>query len=272
MHKPILVLVLTAVACAAPAIAHDFWLQPHDFRVDPGAVAPATLQVGHGPDRQRSPIPAERITALRSIGPDGAVDQRPGLHLGGPDEDARLRFDAPGTHVVALETNATVSNLPALRFNDYLKAEGLTPAIAWRARTGTADGPGREFYSRRAKAIVQVGPPGPDPQPHVTEPVGLTLEIVPEANPYTLKPHEPLPVRVVYEGRPLAGALVKLTNLDADERPIEIRLTDAAGRAAFTLPHAGSWLLNVVWTKPIPADRTADYVTVFSSLSFGSPE
>lgn len=263
-----------AVALAGPAAAHDFWVQPRAFWLDqagPAAEVPATLQVGHGPFRQRSPIPARRILALRSFGPSGTVDQRGGLKLGGPDADIELTLPGAGLHVVALETNFAASNLPAIRFNDYLKAEGLTPAIDWRERTGAGDQPGREIYSRCAKAMVEVGEPGPAPEPQATAPTGLALEIVPERDPYRLALPAALPVQVLYHGEPLAGALVKLTDLDADEKPVDTRRTDASGRAAFTIPRRGSWLLNVIWTQPIPANREADFVTIFSSLSFGYP-
>jgi hypothetical protein len=58
-----------------------------------------------------------------------------------------------------------------------------------------------------------------------------------------------MPLRVLYEGRPLAGGLVKLTDLDHDDALIETHLTDAAGRANFTMHGAGSSLLNIVWTN-----------------------
>jgi len=82
-----------------------------------------------------------------------------------------------------------------------------------RARLNQMDRDGSERYSRCAKSIVQVGPPGAGSQDHVSKPVGLPLEIVPEANPYGVPRSAALPVRVIYAGRPLAGALVKLTNL-----------------------------------------------------------
>lgn len=40
------------------------------------------------------------------------------------------------------------------------------------------------------------------------------------------------------------------------------------GRADFAMPTQGRWLLNVIWTKPLPASSETDYETVFSSLSF----
>jgi len=78
------------------------------------------------------------------------------------------------------------------------------------------DADGSERYSRCAKSIVQVGPSGPGSQAQVSKPVGLPLEILPEANPYAVPRSATLPVRVIYAGRPLAGALVKLTNLKDD--------------------------------------------------------
>lgn len=131
---------------------------------------------------------------------------------------------------------------------------------------------GAENYGRQAKSIVQVGPPGTGSLAQVTKPLGLPLEIVPEQSPYTEPRPAIFPVRVIFEGRPLAGALVKLTNLEHDAAPLEMHLTDQAGRASFTLPRDGTWLRNVIWTKPLPSSRDTDFETIFSSLSFGSCE
>jgi hypothetical protein len=62
---------------------------------------------------------------------------------------------------------------------------------------------------------------------------------------------------------------VKLTNLDHDENPLEVHVTDGAGGATFSFTTSGQWLLNVIWTRALPPDAEADYETDFSSLSFG---
>jgi uncharacterized GH25 family protein len=111
-----------------------------------------------------------------------------------------------------------------------------------------------------------VGAPG-----EVSKPIGLPLEIVPEENPYGAPRSASLPVRVIYAGRPLAGALFKLTNLENDASPFEVHLGDRDGRASFTMPSSGTWLLNVIWTKVLPPAEETDFETVFSSLSFGFP-
>ncbi len=261
-------LLSAALALASPAVAHDFWIQPQAYRVEAGAETPMTLQVGHGPLRQRSQIPGRRIVRFAAVDPGGrTTDLRGALTLGEMARDGTLIFDGSGAQVVVLETDsAAQSHLPAQRFNDYLAVEGLTPAIAFRARTGRTGADGSEAYGRVSKAIVQVGPGG-GRQGQVTKPMGLTLEIVPEVSPYALPRPAALPVRVIYRGRPLAGALVKLTDLAQDEAPVETHRTDAAGRARFAMPKAGTWLLNVIWTRPLEGAET-DFETTFSSLSF----
>jgi uncharacterized GH25 family protein len=261
-----------AMSWGSAARAHDFWVQPDAFWVGAGAVVPFTLQVGHGPARQRSPIPLARITRFTATAPDGTVsDLRGRLHPGALGQDGDLRLAAAGPQVLVLQTDDRAqSHLPALRYNDYLRAEGLTPALVFRARTHRTDMDGSEAYSRQAKALVQVGPTG-GAQAQVLRPVGLPLEIVPERSPYA-EPRPPnLPVRVLFAGRPLAGALVKLTDLTHDAAPAEQHRTDAAGRATFVMPANGQWLLNVIWTTPQPKTRETDFETVFASLSFGFP-
>jgi hypothetical protein len=179
---------------------------------------------------------------------------------------------APGQYVVVLQTDDHAeSHLPAERFNFHVETEGLTPALEARRGRETVDG--SERYSRAAKAIVQVGlSEGPsNGESAALAPVGLPLEITPEADPYAPNRSPTLPLRVTWQGRSLPGALVKLTDLARDAEPVETHRTDAAGRAVFQVPSRGAWLLTVVWTRPLPADAEVDFETVFSSLSLGFP-
>lgn len=261
-----------ALFCVSPLAAHDFWIEPATYQLIPDTPTPMTLQVGHGPSRQRTPIPIRRIVRFAAIAPGGtSIDLRKDLHIGDASEDGRLRFASAGTYLLVLATdNRAQSHLPAIRFNDYLEAEGLTPALEQRRRTQRMDTDGAEIYSRQAKSIVQVGAADARAQTHVTQPLGLPLEIVPELDPYALPRGSALPVRVIYRGAPLAGALVKLTNLEHDDVPFEMHRTGNDGRASFAMPAQGRWLLNVIWTRPIEDPlETADFETIFSSLSFG---
>jgi len=67
----------------------------------------------------------------------------------------------------------------------------------------------------------------------------LPLEIVPDVSPYAVPKPLVFPVHVLFEGRPLPGALVKLTNLEHDAEPVETHLTDKYGRTE-PFPRSGS--------------------------------
>jgi uncharacterized GH25 family protein len=254
-------------------VAHDFWVQPSEYWIAPDALTSMTLQVGHGPFRQRSPILTRRITRFQAIAPKGTVvELHEQLRLGEAAEDGDFRLKTPGPYMLVLQTDDQAqTHLPAIRFNDYLKVEGLTPALEYRAQQHRMDTDGSERYSRCAKSIVQVGSSEAGLLGQISKPVGLPLEIVPEANPYATPHPDTLPIRVIYAGLPLAGALVKLTDLNNDAAPFETHVTNHDGRASFSMPNSGTWLLNVIWTKVLPRSQENDFETVFSSLSFGFP-
>jgi len=253
------------------AKAHDFWVQPVRYRIPLDYPVAFTLEVGHGPFRQRSPISAQRIVRFDAIAPGGATtDLSRDLRLGGATDDGAIVLHDGGTYVLVLQTDDRAqSHLPSIRFNDYLNVEGLTPALEQRARLHRTDADGSERYSRVAKSLLQVGAGGAQVADAVTKPLGLPLEIVPEANPYGVPRPSTVAVRVLYEGQPLAGGLVKLTNLEHDASPLETHRTDESGRVSFAMPDSGTWLVNVIWTKASPASDDTDFETVFSSLSFG---
>jgi hypothetical protein len=264
---------LLAAALATPALAHDFWLEAVASRAAPGEPVPFIIQIGHGDERERWRIRPERIVLLASFGPGGRADQRGALRPGDPVGDIAPAFDRRGVHVLALQTSPIASDLPADRFNAYAKEEGLTPILESRARAGHQERRGREIYSRRAKALIQVGDAAGGPDSAATRPTGLSLEIVPERDPFALGDDRRLPLRVLSDGRPLAGATVKLTNLEMQAGPLARTVTDAAGRAVFTLPEAGRMLLSVAWSKPLAGDPRGDFDTTFASLTFGhAPE
>ena len=253
---------------AAPAMAHDFWLQPTRFQVGANAPLGATFLVGHAALRERWRN-NDRVVVMKDFFAGGATDLRRGLRTG--EVDLMTRFAAPGLHVLGMQSTYAFSDLPGLRFNDYAKEEGLVLITATRQRSGKSGAPGRERYSRRAKSLIQVGTQTAANQQQATRPIGLKLEIVPDRNPYALDASRMLPVHVLYNGRRLANATVKLTNLGNDAKPVAVATTDRAGRARFRVPANGNWLLNVVWGEPVKGNPRFDFDTTFSSLTFGYP-
>lgn len=258
---------------AGSALAHDFWLSLDRWTHDgESAAVEAEFLVGHAGDQTNWTLRPEREVALVAIGPSGRTEHTESLiyPTAAAKAGAALTLQGEGLHIIAFETDHAFSDLPAEKFNAYLVEEGLTPAIDHR-RTKNGNGlPGREAYSRRAKALVRIG----NAEGAAPEATGQTLEIVALDNPYMLGVGAPLRLRIDYQGAPLAGASVTLQSLTAGLVPERRVTTDSNGVAAFSLPRSGAWMANVVWTRPvakgeIAAFPEAEFETIFSSLTFG---
>jgi hypothetical protein len=159
-------------------------------------------------------------------------------------------------------------SLDADRFEEYLRDEGLEWVIAERARRGESGRPSRELFSRAAKALVQVG--GSGTSAGCDRPLGLALELVPEKNPYALRRGEDLPVRLLWRGKPLAGALVSALPYESPEAKQSLR-SDRDGRVRFRGIGPGVWLLKAVQMVRVADDPNADWRSVWASLTFEVP-
>ncbi len=267
MRYPI---ILAMAAIATPVLAHEMWIAPSTFAAAEGETVALSLLVGDAADVKPWKFAWEKLVSLRDFGPAAMRDLQPTISVPATDGApfAQVAFAGRGTHLVALESYQQLITLEPAKFNAYIKEDGLTGAIDYREQTKATGTPGREMYSRRAKVLVQVGNA---PSDQILQPIGQTLEIVPLANPYALGASTAVPVRVLYQGKPLAGALVALTALGTGSKPIARQVTDGSGRASFDVPRRAAWMISVVWTRPIPGNKSADYDTIFSSLTFGYP-
>jgi hypothetical protein len=89
--------------------------------------------------------------------------------------------------------------------------------------------------------------------------------LIPERHPAALEPDGRFPVRLLYHGRPLEGALVAA--LSQDGGPPRHARTDRAGRVVLTLA-PGIWLLKTVHMVAAPAGSGADWESIWASLTF----
>ncbi len=158
-------------------------------------------------------------------------------------------------------------SLDARKFEDYLREEGLERIVAERARRGETEKPSRELFSRCAKALLFAGegPVGGEDRA-----LGFTLELLAEQDPYALRAGSELPVRLLFEGKPLEGALVVAIPHGEPRESLSQR-TDRSGRVRLRLPREGAWLVKAVHMVPAPADSGADWRSLWASLTFEMP-
>lgn len=263
--------ITTFVLAAATftAVAHEFWLLPPQFFVAPGTTLNLKLFVGENFTGERWAGKSNRITRFVHYAPPGAQDLRATV-TAADTLHPTLTFGQPGTHLVALATNNATLTLEAEKFNTYLKEEGLDNILLQRQQRNALNKPGREAYSRCAKTLVQVGPySSADTSRAWSRPVGLALDLVPEQNPYALRPGGSLTVRVLADGKPQANQLVQLWQRSPNQAVKITKLySNQNGRVLFRLNSAGQYMVSAV--RMVPASLPdADWQSTWSTLTFG---
>jgi uncharacterized GH25 family protein len=257
---------ICAFVLAAPLLAHDFWIEPTGFRPEVGSVVGLSLRVGQGFRGDPVPLNPARIAKFVTVSPAGAETPVDGVPGGDPAGTARIA--APGYVVAGYRSSPSFLELPGDKFEAYLKEEGLEKVSAVRARRGESAKPSKEIFSRCAKSLLDAGGAG---TVGFDRALGFRLELLPARSPKKLPATGgALPVRLVYEGKPLAGALVVAMNRDEPEKPISAR-TDKAGGVILALPRGGVWLVKAVHMVPAPAESGADWESLWASLTFEAP-
>jgi len=255
-------LVVTGLALMeVPLAAHDMWIEPTTFFPQSGQIVSLRLRVGQ--DLLGDPLLLDPSLVNQFVVSDGD-GVRPVVRRDGRDPAGLVRLITPGVHVIGYRSNPSTIEIPADTFNQYLKEEGLDAVSAQRARRNETRAPAREIFSRCAKSLVFSGAAA---AAQGDRPLGFTLELVAERNPYQLRADQDLPVRLTYESRPLAGALVVAINRLNPADKVSAR-TDADGRVRFRLRHDGMWLIKAVHMVPAPADAHAEWASFWASLTF----
>ncbi|MEM6695153.1 MAG: DUF4198 domain-containing protein [Pseudomonadota bacterium] len=253
---------------AGPAWAHEFWISPERYRVEPGGTMQADIRVGENFKGGGYPfIPAnfKRFDLVQgnSVVPVTAtIGDRPALAMAAPSS---------GLWVVVHQTKDY-----ALTYGNWPKFERFTADkdMAWAqdehvARRLPKEG-FRERYSRYGKSLIAVGDgAGAD------RAVGLLTEIVALANPYTDAVSGGMPFLVLYEGAPRANVQVEVFERRADGSVAERKYrTDAAGRVTVPVAPGAEYLVNSVVIRAIEArsDSQPVWETYWASLTFAVPQ
>jgi uncharacterized GH25 family protein len=255
--------LLLLLSCSALQ-AHEFWIEPTAFQPAPGQRVGVRLRVGEqfrGDPVPRNPKSIERFAVL---GPGGEI---PVEGVANTDPAGFVAIARPGLYQIVYDSALATTELDGEKFEKYLGEEGLERISALRAERGETAAPAKEVYSRSVKALIAVG--GVAGRGHDLV-AGLPLELVPEKNPYTLAAGAKLPVHLLYQGKPLAGALVVAIPRGRPAAKVSAR-SDARGRVELPLDEAGLWLVKAVHMVPAPQATGADWESLWASLTFEIP-
>ena len=252
---------LALALSAAPLAAHDMWIEPTDFVPNAGKVIGVRLRIGQ--DFLGDPLPRDPALIDQFISVD-STGRKPVYGHDGGDPAGLMRVTEPGLLILGYQSHPSPVVLPAAKFNQYLKDEGLDAISELRARRNQTNSDAKEIFSRCAKSLVRYGMPTDAQADRV---LGFTLELVSERNPYTLRAGENLPLSLTYEGRPLPGVLVVAMNHANPMAKITSR-TDSKGHVTLRLPQEGIWLIKAVHMIPAPPDVLADWESLWASVTF----
>lgn len=253
---------------ATIAAAHEFWMLPKAFVLPPGSATELSLAVGENFVGEPVAFSPALVAALRQYAAGQSADLRARVPARAPAPALALPLQQPGTHLVAFDTHPSQVVLAADKFHAYLHEEGLDFVIRQREAAGTAARPARERFRRNVKTLLQVGD---KPDDTFAVRTGQRLELAPLANPYSLAPGDDLGFQVLFDGKPLANALVKAWHRRGAQTVIIRTVTDAQGRVAVTLPWAGSWMLSVVHMVPVTDSKEHDWDSFWGNLTFALP-
>jgi uncharacterized GH25 family protein len=261
LSRLIIVVVAALVVNGAPVFAHDLWIEPTTFFPQPGQPVGVQLRVGENFVGDSLPRDPALIKAFVFV---DAAGRKAVSGVAGDDPAGTLRIPAPGLVVIGYHSHPSSVELPADKFNHYLKEEGLDAIAAARARRNETGAVVREHFSRHAKSLLMSGPPS-DAQGD--RPLGFTLELVAERNPYLLRAGQDLPLRLTYENRPLAGVRVVAMNRVSPAEKLSAR-TDDEGRVRFRLPPDRLWLIKAVHMERASVMSKAQWASFWASLTF----
>lgn len=229
-------LCLTFVV-AGTALAHDTWVETNVNLVRPGDVVHIDLKLGNHGNGHRDFKLASKLTldgaTLDVIGPDGTTyDLKDRLRDTGytPQEGywtTRFGPTEPGVYTIAHRFDRVMTYAP-------------------------------ERAIKSAKAFFVASPSLDRPEANLAgfdRPLGHPLELVPLANPVApMGPGTALRVRLLYQGKPLAGERISFiprgAELAADHDDRYERVTDAEGVATFEPNEANVYLIVAHHTEP----------------------
>jgi len=262
-HARILLpLALLLLSKAPHANAHEFWIEPQQFRPPPAAKVPVRLFVGQQFKGNSIPWLGENYPTFYLADARGTENIRGVL---GDDPAVTLTARAPGRLFMVLRSGSyELTYEKPGEFEAFLAKEGIDHLVP---RGSRARLPVKETYSRNAKSLLMAAPASPRSAPDRA--FGLPLELIAETDPYAGKPAE-FRVRLLFRGEPLPGALVTAFHKAVPDRRLEAR-TDAAGRAKLALERNGVWLLNTVHLLPAPKKSGAHWETLWTSMTFELP-
>lgn len=245
--------LLCAFVFTQAALAHDMWIEVRDYTPAPGEEVTMTLAYDHHLPGWEF-LPRERLDQIFLVRPDGSQAQiKPYSEVEYKAEPAPA--DA-GSYLVAAVQKGAFWTKTTEGYQSGKSKKDVKAAIQCT------------YSAKFTKAIVNVGPPAGEA---LGKPLGQELEIIPLADPGALSSGDYLPIKVLFKGKPLAGADVVASYVGFSREKNTFAYatkTVADGTARIRMATPGAWLVAAHFKEHYPDPATCDENSFAASLTF----
>ena len=233
----------------ALVLAHYPWINMQNYQAREGRPANLTIGWGHAFPYDGF-MKQDRIEELYILAPDGSKIE---IEAASDLEFASTQPLGAGSYLVSGEA---VSGYRTRTTTGYVRESkaGLDNAISCSISSNTM------------KAVFNVG----NAEENVNTVVGHPMEILPLANPATLKVGDYLPIRVLLNGEPYNGffnATYAGFSSESDVFAYTAK-TNAEGEGRLRILNRGIWLIRVEHQEPYPDLDVCDTRTYRGVLTF----
>ena len=259
-------LLLSAFSLAAHA--HEFWMRAEPFSPRVGTQSRMLMYVGQYFEGDQVGYVRSHTAMLRHYSAGRSDDLIKLVPSSTPIGEVPIRIDHAGTHLVAFDSFPTSLTLEAGKFEAYLHDEGLDSIVKQREAQGKSAEPGRERFRRNTKTLLRAGDKSDQTFALHT---GQRLEIIPLDDPLSKPPGTPLRFQVLFDAKPLSGALLRAWH-HHDTQTLSIRATtNESGVITYNFPYAGAWMLSTVHMITSTEPAEADWDSYWGNLMFEIP-
>lgn len=254
--------IIFALVSTLAIFGHNLWLvgkkEPAQIRV--------SANTGDSFPESDSAVKPERIADFRLVSSSGSTPVE-NYRVAGHSLIADVQNTNKESFFIALALRAHPITLEAEKFGGYIAEENAREFVKPNFIAERTTAPQRESYTKFAKVLVEnAGAPNGDISNLVA---GHRLEIVLQIAPSSVGGNGKLPVKILFEGKPIAGLRVSsgCEEMNGGKYSAHAR-SDDNGLAEIEIQNAGHWFVRTHFIRPHADKENFDWESFWASVTF----
>ena len=250
-------------------IAHEFWLEPENYKVDEQSALEAYLRIGDDFEGSDIVYLSSNTTRFDLVSPD---QQNPVIARQGDSPALNMKAPQSGLNVVVHQSSVSVITYTKWeKFQNFADHKDFPNMLERHKARSLAEHYFQEAYTRFSKSLIAVGDgAGGDKK------TGLEIELVALQNPYTDNISEGMTVVAYYKNDIHRNAQIELFEKSSDgEVKTTIHRTDDKGLVVLPVRPSHRYLVDTVVlrepSKDLAKEKNVVWETVWASLTFAVP-